>query len=135
MKKCSACGCQNDDRFAHCGICGAPLSGPHAATVDTVLVVASQPHGRRKACPVCQRAKTRRAVGRFASSFHQVFYNRICDGCGTAWRPDCPRWTAVAMIILGCVIPVAFIAIQWSVYRAENDLNALMRSQGGANKP
>jgi len=60
---------------------------------------------KHKICPECRSENTAVATGQFAGSGNQAFKNRLCRVCGTAWRPACPRWVAIALIVLGCLIP------------------------------
>src|ERR1035441_8778793 len=45
-------------------------------------------------CPACGGLSTHVTKGEFKASSFQAFGNRVCDQCGTAWRPRCPRWAA-----------------------------------------
>jgi hypothetical protein len=62
-------------------------------------------------CPVCHSLRTRVTKGEFKASGFQAFDNRICDQCGTAWRPRCPRWAAIVSIVGGCVVVGSVLAI------------------------
>ena len=73
-------------------------------------------------CPACQSQNTTEATGQFAGSGLQAFKNRICLDCGTAWRPQCPRWLAVAFIVVGCALPV----IQSATVKASSELDSAM---------
>src|SRR6476660_4482021 len=55
-------------------------------------------------CPVCRSANTKRTKGEFAVLGFQAFGNRICELCGTAWRPSCPRWVAITCMLAGGVV-------------------------------
>ena len=55
-------------------------------------------------CPACGSLSTHVTKGEFKASGFQAFGNRVCDKCGTAWRPRCPRWAAILSIITGCVV-------------------------------
>ena len=55
-------------------------------------------------CPACRSLSTHVTKGEFKASGFQAFGNRVCDRCGTAWRPRCPRWAAILSIITGCVL-------------------------------
>jgi len=55
-------------------------------------------------CPTCRSLSTHVTEGEFKASGFQAFGNRVCDECGTAWRPGCPRWAAILSILTGCVV-------------------------------
>ena len=55
-------------------------------------------------CPACGSLRTHVTKGEFKASGFQAFGNRVCDRCGTAWRPRCPRWAAIVSIVAGCVV-------------------------------
>jgi hypothetical protein len=55
-------------------------------------------------CPACGSLSTHVTKGEFKASGFQAFGNRVCDRCGTAWTPPCPRWAAIASIVTGCVV-------------------------------
>jgi hypothetical protein len=82
-------------------------------------------------CPSCQSKNTTLAPAQFPSAPNQAFKNRICLNCGTAWRPRCPRWLAVAVIILGTAIP----PIQFAIDKGFSDVNSAVGQsrQGGGS--
>jgi len=53
-------------------------------------------------CPACRSLSTHVTKGELKASGFQAFGNRVCDECGTAWRPRCPRWAAILSIVTGC---------------------------------
>ena len=55
-------------------------------------------------CPACRSLSTHVTKGEFKASGFQAFGNRVCDECGTAWRPRCPRWAAIVSIVTGCLL-------------------------------
>ena len=55
-------------------------------------------------CPACLSLSTHVTKGEFQASGFQAFGNRVCDKCGTAWRPHCPQWAAIVSIGTGCVV-------------------------------
>jgi len=52
-------------------------------------------------CPACRSLNTHVTKGEFKASGFQAFGNRVCNQCGTAWRPRCPRWAAIGSIVTG----------------------------------
>ena len=64
-------------------------------------------------CPACRSLCTHVTKGDFKASGFQAFGNRVCDQCGTAWRPRCPRWAAIVSIVTGCLMLGGFLAIAW----------------------
>jgi hypothetical protein len=63
-------------------------------------------------CPTCGSSNSRVSLTEFKAWGWQPLGNRICGECGTAWRPQCPRWAAVVSIVLGCVMwTVAFALV------------------------
>jgi hypothetical protein len=56
-------------------------------------------------CPICGSSNSRLSLTEFRARWGwQPLGNRICGTCGTAWRPQCPRWAAVVSIVVGCVM-------------------------------
>jgi succinate dehydrogenase/fumarate reductase cytochrome b subunit len=64
-------------------------------------------------CPACRSLCTHVTKGDFKASGFQAFGNRVCDQCGTAWRPRCPRWAAIVSIVTGCAMLGGFLAVAW----------------------
>jgi hypothetical protein len=62
-------------------------------------------------CPACRSLSTHVTKGEFKASGFQAFGNRVCDQCGTAWRPRCPRWAAIVSIVTGCALLGAILAV------------------------
>ncbi len=63
-------------------------------------------------CPACGSSNSRVSLREFKAWGWQPLGNRICGACGTAWRPQCPRWAAVASILVGSLmwaVALAFI--------------------------
>jgi hypothetical protein len=52
-------------------------------------------------CPACRSLSTHVTKGEFKASGFQAFGNRVCDHCGTAWRPRCSHWAAIGSIVAG----------------------------------
>lgn len=76
-------------------------------------------------CPECRSKNTTIATGRFAGGGNQAFKNRICVDCRTAWRPACPRWVAIALIVLGLLVPKMQDAITKQSADLANATNAI----------
>ena len=56
-------------------------------------------------CPSCGSPNSRVSLTEFRARWGwQPLGNRICGECGTAWRPQCPRWAAAVSIVVGCVM-------------------------------
>ena len=56
-------------------------------------------------CPSCGSSNSRVSLTEFRARWGwQPLGNRICGVCGTAWRPQCPRWAAVVSIVVGCLM-------------------------------
>jgi succinate dehydrogenase/fumarate reductase cytochrome b subunit len=64
-------------------------------------------------CPACRSLSTHVTNREFKASGFQAFGNRVCDQCGTAWRPRCPRWAAIVSIVTGCAMLGGFLAVAW----------------------
>ena len=64
-------------------------------------------------CPACRSLSTHVTNREFKASGFQAFGNRVCDQCGTAWRPRCSRWAAIVSIVIGCLMLGGFLAIAW----------------------
>ena len=79
-----------------------------------------------KQCPTYQNLKTRTASGQFASSGDQAFKNRTCDACGTTWRPACPRWLAITIIVAGIVLPLGLLALNLAGSQGISELGNTM---------
>jgi hypothetical protein len=77
---------------------------------------------KRKQCPACRSLDTTVATGRFAQSSGQAFKNRVCRDCRTAWRPQTPKWLAIALIVLG----IAILILQNGIDKTSHELNAAM---------
>lgn len=60
-------------------------------------------------CPVCESLNTQVTEGEFKASGFQAFGNRICNRCGTAWRPSCPRWAAIVCVVTGVLLLLAIL--------------------------
>ena len=80
-------------------------------------------------CPACGCPRSHVTKGEFKASGFQAFGNRLCDRCGTAWRPRCPRWAAILSIIAGCAMVGGFLAIAWPDLQ-RNGLSSLFESSG-----
>ncbi len=80
-------------------------------------------------CPACRSLNTRVTKGDFRAKGFQALGNRICDQCGTAWRPRCPRWAAIACIITGCVMLGGFSVTAWPDLHSHG-LGTLLNMQG-----
>jgi hypothetical protein len=55
-------------------------------------------------CPACHSPSTHVTKGEFKATGFQAFGNRVCNECGTAWRPACPRGVATVSIVAGFVV-------------------------------
>jgi hypothetical protein len=81
-------------------------------------------------CPACRSLSTHVTKGEFKASGFQAFGNRVCDECGTAWRPRCPRWAAILSIVTGCVMLGGIFAVPGGFFLSQspsrnlNDANA-----------
>lgn len=75
-------------------------------------------------CPQCQSANTS-STSRGGVSSRQAFSNRLCNACGTVWRPAAPRWLAIAIIVAGLVVPFAAITINSAIAQHFSDINDL----------
>jgi len=63
-------------------------------------------------CPSCGSSNSWVSLTEFRARWGwQPLGNRICGGCGTAWRPQCPRWAAVVSIVVGCVMWAGALAL------------------------
>jgi hypothetical protein len=55
-------------------------------------------------CPACHSPSTHVTKGEFKATGFQAFGNRVCNECGTGWRPACPRGVATVSIVSGFVV-------------------------------
>jgi len=62
-------------------------------------------------CPACGSSNSGVSLREFKAWGWQPLGNRICGECGTAWRPQCPRWAAAVSIVLGCVMWAIALAL------------------------
>jgi hypothetical protein len=62
-------------------------------------------------CPSCGSPNSRVSMREFKAWGWQPLGNRICEACGTAWRPQCPRCAAVVSIVVGCVMWAGALAL------------------------
>jgi hypothetical protein len=63
-------------------------------------------------CPSCGSSNSRVSLTEFRARWGwQPLGNRICGECGTAWRPQCPRWAAAVSIVVGCVMWAGALAL------------------------
>ena len=84
-------------------------------------------------CPACHCPRTHVTKGEFKASGFQAFGNRLCDRCGTAWRPRCPRWAAILSIFAGCAMLGGILAISWpDLHR--NGLSSFFEASGRGSR-
>jgi hypothetical protein len=84
-------------------------------------------------CPTCGSSNSRVSQTEFRARWGwQPLGNRICEECGTAWRPQCPRWAAVVSIVLGCAmwaIALALVIPALHKQGLSNFIDDLMQNQ------
>jgi RNA polymerase subunit RPABC4/transcription elongation factor Spt4 len=82
-------------------------------------------------CPACRSLSSHVTEGEFKASGFQAFGNRVCDACGTAWRPRCPRWAAIVSIVTGCVLLGAILAVAGGVLFSQPAPHSLSDAMSG----
>ena len=84
-------------------------------------------------CPTCGSSNSRVSLTEFRARWGwQPLGNRSCGACGTAWRPQCPRWAAVVSIVLGCAMWAGALAVVWAASRKQglpNLIDSIVQNQ------